>query len=941
MADRYITLRAAGTGVAGTFFVDHHVSGTGSSARDRRHWFEHLPSLTWTNADSVRLIRKRAHVWLDQTRWIQLRTVSGRTYQEKTIKILFGRATWCAYPRCHRRLIFEDRGNLTVVAQIAHIRSESPDGPRHDAQYPVELINSEENLLLLCGIHHKPVDDHESAYTIEELIDWKTRQVASGPQREFSEQQLAQVMHHAATDSMHETANAADQDRGPAGHHALRAWLEQMDALGRGGDPHVGLVRINVPPRLADTFIERPDVTLVAAAVESGQTVILTQPDSTTESRRQPDKRERVLAGLGGVGKSQLAAQYARQVWNDPTLDLIIWVAARDIDQIVDAYAKAAARLLGADPTQPETAAARLMEWLSTTSRRWLIVLDDVQVPADVQQWWPEPTEAGQVIVTTRYRGDSLQRTGRQVIEVGLYTPEQALDYLRRRLADSLHLCSDADGRATPEGLLGALAEDLGHLPLALAHASAYLREEQTSVVDYRALFADYRNRLETLFVRTSEFPDPYLYTVETTWAISITLAARLAPGGVVPVVMLLASLLDPDGIPRSVFFTEAIGNYLEGALGHPVEEREVRAAVRILHRLNLLTDNPAAQGEPIVTAHALVQRATRDAAAAQSPEHPQVEDLAWGAADALLEVWPDIERDTELAKLLRSNTQMLASVSHQALWNPEPHQALLRTGDSLGEAGLVSSAITYFDRLHDLTATYRGPDNRYTLVARSNLACWRGEAGDLAGAAAVYEEVLEDSRRVLGPDHPDTLATHVNLAALRGKAGDPAGAMAANAELLATYLRVLGPDHPHTLTARSNVAYWRGEAGDPAGAVTLLAELLKDRLRVLGPDHPDTLVTRSNLARFRGEAGDAAGAVAAYEEVLEDLLRVLGPDNPETLATHSNLAYCRGLAGDLAGAVAAHEEVLQELLRVLGPDNPETLATRNNLTYWRLRASA
>jgi hypothetical protein len=60
----------------------------------------------------------------------------------------------------------------------------------------VELIDSEENLLLLCGIHHKPVDDHESVYTIEELVGWKTQQVASGTQREFSEQQLAQVMQY-------------------------------------------------------------------------------------------------------------------------------------------------------------------------------------------------------------------------------------------------------------------------------------------------------------------------------------------------------------------------------------------------------------------------------------------------------------------------------------------------------------------------------------------------------------------------------------------------------------------------------------------------------------------------------------------------------------------------------------------------------------------------
>jgi hypothetical protein len=210
-------------------------------------------------------------------------------------------------------------------------------------------------------------------------------------------------------------------------------------------------------------------------------------------------------------------------------------------------------------------------------------------------------------------------------------------------------LYGGAEESVTPEELLGALAKDLGYLPLALAHASAYIREEQTQVTAYRALFADYRSRLETLFVRSADFPDPYLDTLETTWAISVELADRLAAGGAVPVVMALAALLDPDGIPRAVFTTEAVANYLDGVLGRPVPEREILAAVRVLHRLNLLTDDPVAQAEPVISVHALVQRATRDAQTTQAPQHDEAEGVAWAAGDALLEIWPDIERNTEL----------------------------------------------------------------------------------------------------------------------------------------------------------------------------------------------------------------------------------------------------------------------------------------------------
>ena len=115
-----------------------------------------------------------------------------RSYSEKTIKVLFGRANRCAYPECNERLIFVDRGCVTVTAEIAHIRSGSVDGPRHRPGF--EQVDSEENLLLLCRKHHKSVDDHESTYRVEELLDWKARQVTEGTNLDLPEDQLVQIV---------------------------------------------------------------------------------------------------------------------------------------------------------------------------------------------------------------------------------------------------------------------------------------------------------------------------------------------------------------------------------------------------------------------------------------------------------------------------------------------------------------------------------------------------------------------------------------------------------------------------------------------------------------------------------------------------------------------------------------------------------------------------
>lgn len=101
-----------------------------------------------------------------------------RNYTDLTLKTLFGEASSCAYPNCDEPLILRERDVTTAVAEIAHIRSEVPGGPRHDANYRGD-INGAENLLLLCGKHHRVVDRHEDLYPVDELERWKVDQIAT------------------------------------------------------------------------------------------------------------------------------------------------------------------------------------------------------------------------------------------------------------------------------------------------------------------------------------------------------------------------------------------------------------------------------------------------------------------------------------------------------------------------------------------------------------------------------------------------------------------------------------------------------------------------------------------------------------------------------------------------------------------------------------------
>ena len=590
-----------------------------------------------------------------------------------------------------------------------------------------------------------------------------------------------------------------------------------------------------------------------------------------------------VVSGLGGAGKTQVALDYAERWWASGDAGLWVWVTAASRQAVVSSYARVAADLTGVEASDPEQGAHRLLEWLAASSTQWLIVLDDVQNPADLRDLWPPATANGRVVVTTRRRDAALRGPDRRLIDVDVFTADEAESYLHAALADQPHL---AEGAAD-------LAAELGCLPLALAQASAYMLDRNLSCTDYRARWTSRRRGgLASLLPESDELPDEHRAAVATTWSLSVEQADRLEPRGVAGRLLEVASMLDPNGIPTDLFASPAITRLLASGTGGAVNAEQARDGLGCLHRLNLITWDVESG---TVRMHTLVQRAVRDA----QPAGRRLE-VARSVGDALVHIWPDVERDMALGHVLRANAAALADAAGKHLWEPDGHDVLFYAGNSLGSAGLVASARDYFHRLHAIAIHHLGPDHRDTLSIRHNLASFRGEAGDPAGAVAAFEELLPDQLRLFGPDHPGTLTTRNNLAHWHGRAGHPASAAAALEELLPRRLRLHGPDHPMTLSTRNNIAYWRGEAGDPAGAAAVLGELLPDRLRVLGPDHPDTLSTRNNLAYRRGEAGDPAGAAAAFEELLPHRLRVLGPDHPDTLSTRNNLAYWRGRAGGL-----------------------------------------
>ncbi|WP_375735562.1 tetratricopeptide repeat protein [Polymorphospora lycopeni] len=502
------------------------------------------------------------------------------------------------------------------------------------------------------------------------------------------------------------------------------------------------------------------------------------------------------MAGLGGVGKTQLAANLADQLWRARQVDLLMWVTAASRSNVLTSYAQTAADVTGVEDDDPDRGAARLLAWLASTDRRWLIVLDDLADPADLRSLWPPTTTTGRTVVTTRRRDAALLH-GRTLIDVDLFTPGEAAAYLDGKLDGDTDRLDQAD----------QLAADLGYLPLALAQAATYILDQDLTCAGYRKQLA--QRRLAALSPHL--LPDDQATPVADTWALSVDLADA-ATDGLARILLQIAALLDPNGIPLDLFATQAVTEYCEDRLGEPVDADDTHHAVRTLHRLSLAntTRSIATSTDVALRVHALVQRVTREA----TPDKHQ-RPLAVAAADALIELWPTTERDATHTQHLRANTTSLHTTTGTLLWNQDDggHPVLFQAGYSLGSTGLVTAAAEYFHDLHATACQHLGPDHPGTLATRHDLADWWGQAGDAVGAVAAYEQLLTDRLRILGPDHPGTLTTRHDLARWWGQAGDAAGAAAAYEQLLTDQLRILGPDHPDTPATRHNLVYWQNRA--------------------------------------------------------------------------------------------------------------------------------
>ncbi len=648
-----------------------------------------------------------------------------------------------------------------------------------------------------------------------------------------------------------------------------------------------------VPPRNKN-FTGRTDILEQLRDRAAGSTAALLSKESLPQA----------LQGLGGVGKTAVAIEYAHRYGAD--YDLVCWIRADQTPLVRSALAGLAGYLGLAAPsatgidqtTQGVLDALRRGEPYS----RWLLIFDNADQPEELLSFIPGGP--GDVLITSRNH-----RWGPIVDTI-------ALDVFER--AESIQFLLKRGPRRLTEADADRLAESLGDLPLALEQAGAVLYESLMSVDEYLRLLSE---RVADILAQgvALEYPS----SMTAAWQISVAQLRQQSPQALE--LLRCCAFVGPEPIPREVFKlgSEESATGVGALIADPIE---LSTAISVLGRFALVK-----MDGPYLTVHRLIQALLRNelGPAEQSKYRQDAHSILAAGAPGNPADSKNWQRYRDMVAHVGSSTTDLAHCQIPA------HRGFaLDVVRYLYVSGDFASCRVFAERFIEQWSKDSGATDEYVLDANRHLGNALREAGETAKAGQVIETTLHSAEQVLPARDPLTMHLRNAFGADLRARGDFKAALALDEETRTLHEEIFGPASYQTLRVMNNLAIDYGLSSRYVEARELHKDVYikqRDTRSDLAPT--EILNAWTGLARAVRLCGNFTQARDLGQEARVYGLHELSPEHYLTLRAATDLSIAmRRIPANYDEALEIATETLDQCKFRRGERNPDTMAAAISL---------